>query len=231
MMNTAFVLYTFNGEEDFEDQLSSSAIKLINIRELGRKNAKDKNDTVKLKDLALQTNTDLLTKRQFNQKKTFSKSNLTRAKAIENIKMNRQNTVFESHQKNDFVLNTASQIEFKKGSSVDELNTHELVYHAFRMRTAKQYKNAVIKNINKLKKNNPTLFSRLKNSIHKMRGRISYDINGNVVSIKTLKWSDSQEIQDFFVNALKDIRAIPNPPKGILTEDGFRAIYDLQLTL
>lgn len=230
-LNVGFLYLNFKNKSSAVVSQDSSKVIIVKIRDIGRKNATDKRDSVQLKDLTIQSNPDLLTKRSDYEFQKKESQMPTRKNALENLKANKNVVITSEEKSSDFILNTSTQFESKKGVAIDELNTDELVYYAFKMRTAKQYKNAVLQNINDLKSKYPTLFLKLKNSIHQMRGKISYDQEGNVIEIKILKWSDSNEIQDFFVNALKDIRAIPNPPKGILNDDGFKATYDLQLSL
>lgn len=230
-LNIGFLYLNFKDKPSIASTQDASKVIIVKIRDIGRKKAKGKVDTVQLRDLKIQSNTDLLTKRSNSEYQKKEVQRPTRKSALDNLKVNKNVVITSQEKSSDFVLNTSTQFESKKGTAIDELNTNELVYYAFKMRTAKQYKNAVLKNINELKTKSPTLFLKLKNSIHKMRGKITYDSEGNVVEIKILKWSDSNEVQDFFVNALKDIRAIPNPPQGILNDDGFKATYDLQLSL
>ena len=209
---------------------SDKKVFIVKVREVGRKNAKDPRDTIKLKDLSVQSIDDLLTRKSPIRKNKITKIK-QRKTAIKNIEFKADEIQSIAGEDSDLILNSGIKFESKKGVPVDELNTQELVYYAFKNRTAIQYKNSVVKNLNILKRDNPSLFRRIKDSIHDMSGKISYDREGNVVNIKITQWSDSNEVQDFFVNALKDIRAIPNPPEGLLDEEGFRATYHLKLVL
>lgn len=228
-LNLSFLLSKIQSHKEKKISKEKEVL-VINVRKVGRKNGEDKRDTVRLKDLSTQSIEDLL-----SRKTELSKNKINTVKqrksALESIQMKSDDIPSIAGTDSNLVLNSGIKFESKKGVPIDELNTQELVYYGFKNRTAIQYKNAVVKNINILKKDNPSLFRRIQNTIHNMRGKISYDRNGNVVNIKILQWSDSNEVQDFFLNALKDIRAIPNPPEGILDEEGFRATYELKLIL
>lgn len=213
-----------------DSSTSTTKLTIVNIRDIGRKEGKDKNDIVKIEDLSVLSVNDLLSRKTpISQDKINQKKAKLLQRERTKFKTSRQDTI--AGVESDLLLNTGIEFESKKGTPIDELNSHELVYYSFRNRSAIQYKNAIVKNMNILKQSNPRLFLRIKDTIHNMKGKISYDREGNVMNIRVLQWSDSDEIQDFFVQALRDIRAIRNPPQGILDDRGFRATYELKLVL
>ncbi len=71
----------------------------------------------------------------------------------------------------------------------------------------------------------PYIEPRLRQETHIMTGRVTFDIDGNIVSIKMLKWSGDDNIQKLFEETLKSIRSMPNPPNGLITNDKEFIIY------
>jgi hypothetical protein len=49
----------------------------------------------------------------------------------------------------------------------------------------------------------------------------------NVVKIKMIKWSQTQKLQDFFLEVIKDMNSLPNPPKVIVKNGEFHVYYSL----
>lgn len=121
------------------------------------------------------------------------------------------------------------QLEVPKGIKEDELNKHELVYYSFQKRTVMAYVNSFHKELNSFEKSNPHLRFPLTRQKQSLAGRVIYDQNGDILRIETLKYTNISKLQDFFMNVLKNMNSLPNPPKEILENDQFAINFILSL--
>jgi hypothetical protein len=55
-------------------------------------------------------------------------------------------------------------------------------------------------------------------------GRIDYDENGNIITVKILKSSENDDVHQFFEETLKKL-VLPNPPKIFLKRKKEFSIY------
>ena len=111
-------------------------------------------------------------------------------------------------------------LQVPKGVPEDELNSAELVFYSFRKRTAITYINSFIKELNHFERTRPHLQFPLTKSPQLISGQITYDKNGDILKINTLRWSNITELQNFFMDVLKNMSSLPNPPKEIINENG-----------
>lgn len=109
-------------------------------------------------------------------------------------------------------------LEVPKGVAEDELNKHELVFYSFRKRTALAYVNSFQKQLNKFEMTNPHLRFPLTSQPETIAGKITYDRNGDILRIETLKYTQIEKLQDFFMNVLQDMSSLPNPPEEVINE-------------
>lgn len=105
-----------------------------------------------------------------------------------------------------------------KGVPEDELNKHELVFYSFRKRTALAYVNSFQKQLNTFETQNPHLRFPLTRDPETIAGKITYDKNGDILRIETLKYTQITKLQDFFMEVLQDMSSLPNPPKEIVND-------------
>lgn len=109
-------------------------------------------------------------------------------------------------------------LEVPKGVAEDELNKHELVFYSFRKRTALAYVNSFQKQLNRFETSNPHLRFPLTAQPETIAGKITYDKNGDILKIETLKYTQIKKLQDFFMDVLQDMSTLPNPPKEVINE-------------
>jgi len=121
------------------------------------------------------------------------------------------------------------QLEVPKGIPEDELNKHELVFYSFQKRTVMAYVNSFQKELNDFERANPHLSFPLSKEPQKMAGRVIYDKNGDIIRIETLRWSNIKRLQTFFMDVLKNMTSLPNPPKEILKNDQFAINFILSI--
>lgn len=123
--------------------------------------------------------------------------------------------------------NSSLNIKFEppEGVSEDELNTQEKKFFSFTKRSYETYINSIIKEFNSLLARRPYL-KRMENiGNHVLSGKMIFDEQGNVISIKFIQTSQNDDLQYLFEKALTNISVLPNPPKDLLKEDNTFAIY------
>lgn len=118
--------------------------------------------------------------------------------------------------------------ERPEGVSEDELNSDEKAYYSFYVRSYKNYYAKIFSNYEKILVERPGL-AKVFDRKHLLIGKIDYDENGNIVTVRILKSSDSDDLHYFFEETLKEM-AQPNPPK-IFTKNRkqFSIFYQIQI--
>ena len=99
----------------------------------------------------------------------------------------------------------------------------------FKKRTIIAYINSFQKELNEFELKNPHKRFPLTQNKQKMAGRVVYDKNGDILRIQTLEWSRISDLQNFFMNVLKNMSSLPNPPHEILEDDQFAINFVLVL--
>ncbi|MFP5386075.1 MAG: hypothetical protein ACLGHN_08360 [Bacteriovoracia bacterium] len=127
------------------------------------------------------------------------------------------------------VSDAVVSIEVPDGIEPDELNKYELMFYGFQKRTAINYMNSILKNLNKFQKTHPHY--KLPNEARfLMTARVTYDSEGNVMQIKMMRWTHVNELQNLFENVVKDIDQLHNPPKALWEKQGqFSMYYTLEI--
>ncbi len=111
------------------------------------------------------------------------------------------------------------------GVNIDQLNSMEKIYYGFQKRTFESYVNSFLSSYQKVMLERPLLKKSLMNSLHQMTGRIVFDSQGNIISIKIIKSSLSDDVHELFEKTLLSIGKLPNPPKSLLNDKGELTIY------
>jgi hypothetical protein len=117
------------------------------------------------------------------------------------------------------------QFDPPEGITEDELNSVEKIFYSFQKRTFQTYVNSFIKTYYDVLRSNPILKSHLNNERHRLNGRVTFDDNGNILAVKIMRSSQSDEVHKLFETTLDQMRAIPNPPKALVQKDGTFSIY------
>lgn len=165
---------------------------------------------------------------------------LQRKSAIKALSLNRKNIkgflkgTSQSGSSKQFLnalgeTSSVVKLEIPKGVKEDELNKHELVFYSFQKRTALNYINSFYKKLNEFELQNPHLDFPMTDRKQKMVGRVVYDRNGNIIKINVLKWAKVAKLQGFFLDVLKEMTSLPNPPDQILKDDQFTVFYALTI--
>tara|TARA_Y100000768_G_C23990989_1_gene692945 strand:- start:8753 stop:9592 length:840 start_codon:yes stop_codon:yes gene_type:complete len=131
--------------------------------------------------------------------------------------------------------NTFSSIQVDRESAdTDELNKDELVFYSFFNRVGEAYLHAFVEEINAYQKRYPSKKYSLPfpEEPTEVMAEITYDENGDILRIKTLRWSDVGYFQDFFMNVMQALDALPNPPDELIKPDGtFSIKYSLKIKI
>jgi len=139
------------------------------------------------------------------------------------IAVNRSN--FGGAGINDAVVS----MEVPEGVEIDELNKYELMFYSFQRRTALNYANSIMKNLNKFSRENPH-YKFDQNSNIVMTARLTYDEFGNVTQIKMIRWTHIDKVQNFFEDVVKGIDQLHNPPKALWEKSGeFSMFFTLEI--
>lgn len=216
----------------------SKPLKILNIRTVGIKEGTEnlipiqrKKEKISAKDLSFSPIENIALEK-FEKKTRPGKAALLKKQNKKlNPKLSINNTKIKNFLTDDPYNSTASSqlarlddaevlfdLEVPKGVPEDELNKHELVFYSFRKRTALAYVNSFQKQLNKFETSNPHLRFPLTEQSETIAGKITYDKNGDILKIETLKYTQIKKLQDFFMEVLQDMSTLPNPPKEVINE-------------
>ena len=120
-------------------------------------------------------------------------------------------------------------IEVPDGIEPEELNEYELMFYGFQRRTAINYVNSILKNLDKFQKTHPRYRLPVSGKIT-MTARLTYDKEGNVMQIKMIRWTHVKELQDLFEDIAKNIDQLHNPPRQLWEKNNeFAMFYTLEI--
>lgn len=118
--------------------------------------------------------------------------------------------------------------ERPEGVSEDELNSDEKAYYSFFKRSYANYLTKLYATYEKVAIERPGIEKDFNNK-HTLLGRIDYDEKGNIIMVKILKSSDSDDIHYFFEETLKQLN-LPNPPRSFIkSKKQFTTYYQIQI--
>ncbi|MCF8060334.1 MAG: hypothetical protein K9K67_13615 [Bacteriovoracaceae bacterium] len=150
----------------------------------------------------------------------------------ENLKRNMLTEMGTQSSRAEVLSRTGFNLHFEppEGISEDELNSVEKIFFSFQKRTFTTYVNAFLSTYQQKLLNRPQLGTALKNERHLLTGKIDFDKEGNILKIKILRSSQSDEVHALFEETLKEIRSLPNPPKALIeSRDQFTIYYQLSI--
>jgi hypothetical protein len=126
------------------------------------------------------------------------------------------------------ISNFEIRYERPEGVSEDELNSDEKAYYSFFKRSYANYLSKLYATYEKVSVERPGIEKDFEGR-HTLLGRIDYDEKGNIVMVKILKSSDSDNIHYFFEETLKQLN-LPNPPKSFIkSKKQFSTYYQIQI--
>ena len=128
----------------------------------------------------------------------------------------------------DKITNFEIRYERPEGVSEDELNSDEKAYYSFYVRSYQNYFSKIYSNYEKIVLQKPGL-AKVFDKKHLLIGKIDYDENGDIITVKIIKSSLDDDLHYFFEETLKQLSQ-PNPPK-VFTKNRkqFSIFYQLQI--
>lgn len=142
--------------------------------------------------------------------------------AYRNISVSSSNPVAQK------LSNFEIRYERPEGVSEDELNSDEKAYYSFFKRSYASYLSKLYATYDKIAVERPGIEKDFEGK-HLLIAKIDYDEKGNIVTVKILKSSDSDDIHYFFEETLKQLN-LPNPPKSFIkSKKGFSTYYQIQI--
>jgi hypothetical protein len=121
------------------------------------------------------------------------------------------------------ISNFEIRYERPEGVSENELNSDEKAFYSFYKRSYSSYVSKLYSTYDAVAITHPKIRKDFENQ-HLLVGRIDYDENGNIIAIKILKSSDSDDVHYFFEETLKKL-ILPNPPKIFVKKKKEFSIY------
>ena len=118
-----------------------------------------------------------------------------------------------------------------EGISEDELNSFEKIYYSFQKRSFEKYVSSYIKSFNEILLKKPYAKQLILGDRHKLTGKVTFDKDGNIISVKILKWSNNDDVQKLFEKTLTGINKLSNPPKNITQKGKFSLYYSLTINI
>lgn len=142
--------------------------------------------------------------------------------AYRNISVSSSNPVAQK------LSNFEIRYERPEGVSEDELNSDEKAYYSFFKRSYASYLSKLYATYDRVAVQRPGIEKDFEGK-HLLIAKIDYDDKGNIVTVKILKSSDSDDIHYFFEETLKQLN-LPNPPKSFIkSKKGFTTYYQIQI--
>lgn len=142
--------------------------------------------------------------------------------AYKNISASSSNAVAQK------LSNFEIRYERPEGVSEDELNSDEKAYYSFFKRSYANYLSKLYATYERVSVERPGIEKDFEGK-HLLIGKIDYDDKGNIVTVKILKSSESDDIHYFFEETLKQLN-LPNPPKSFIkSKKGFSTYYQIQI--
>jgi len=124
-------------------------------------------------------------------------------------------------EKSDILIN----LEVPEGVDQDELNKYELMFYSFQKRTAIKYITSFFRQLDHFQLENPHLNFPMTEQKQIMTGRLTYDEKGNIKQIKMIRWTNVDKLQDFFVDVLKEMDTLQNPPQALWKGTGEFSVF------
>jgi hypothetical protein len=151
-----------------------------------------------------------------------SSHEIVKQDAVRNLSFNKSGIAAQK------ISNFEIRYERPEGVSEDELNSDEKAFYSFYKRSYASYVSKLYATYDEIAISRPKIHRDFENK-HLLVGRIDYDKNGNIIMVKILKSSESDDVHYFFEETLKKL-VLPNPPKIFLKmKKEFSIYYQVQI--
>jgi hypothetical protein len=113
-----------------------------------------------------------------------------------------------------------------RGVDPDQLNSADKKFFSFSRRLSETYQRTMIRSARENILRHPSTMNSLENATpHVLSGRVIYDRDGNIVSVKIIRWSHDDNLENVFEDGLKGLPPLPNFPQEWPTEDDQYVVY------
>lgn len=150
----------------------------------------------------------------------------------ESIRRNMMKEMGTKSTRAEVLKRTGFNLHFEppEGVSEDELNSVEKIFYSFQKRTFTTYVTSFLSTYQQKIINKPQLRTALQSERHLLTGKVDFDKEGNILRIKILRSSPSDEVHQLFEETLKGIGGLPNPPKALVEKrEQFTIYYQLNI--
>lgn len=130
------------------------------------------------------------------------------------------------------IRNTDINMHFQPPEGVDEseLNSMEKKFYSFRKRSYEAYINSFLSTYHSAVNQRPYLHQVFNSSNEYITGKVTFDLEGNLISIKIIQPAHNDEIQKIFEKTLENIKSLKNPPQEFVErENEFSVYYSLKI--
>ncbi len=134
----------------------------------------------------------------------------------------------------DILANASLRLQVlpTQGVKEDELNSSEKMFYSFHRRAYIAYVNSFFSAYNNMLNTRPSIKNTIMQEQHSLMGKVVFDRDGNIISIKILDNDDSKEMNNLFENTLSGIKALYNPPEMLVKDQKeFTIFYRLNINL
>lgn len=136
-----------------------------------------------------------------------------------------------SHEQN-LVRTTDINMHFEPPEGVEEteLNSTEKKFYSFRKRSYEAYVNSFLSAYRQAVNQRPYLHHVFNTSTEHLTGKVTFDLEGNLISIKIISSAKNDDIQKVFEKTLEGIKSLKNPPREFIEkENEFSVYYSLRI--
>jgi hypothetical protein len=125
-----------------------------------------------------------------------------------------------SPQAQEALKRTGFNVQFEppEGIDEDELNSIEKIFYSFQRRTFYNFVTNFLSSYQRITFSKPHVKEVLEKNQHHMIGRVEFNQDGHVVSLRIFRPSDSADVTSMFEETLKNMN-LPNPPPDLLNTD------------
>ena len=131
-----------------------------------------------------------------------------------------------SPQAQEALKRTGFNVQFEppEGVDDDELNSIEKIFYSFQGRTFFNFVTNFLSSYQRITFSKPHVKRVLETQSHHMIGRVEFDQDGNVISLRIFRPSDHADVTMMFEETLKNMN-LPNPPVDLLNTSGTLVIH------
>jgi hypothetical protein len=121
-------------------------------------------------------------------------------------------------------------MDIPQGVKFNQLNRYDKILYGFTIRLQSLFQSSIIKNFLDAEFANPNFSKQAAQQTTKIRGKVTYDKNGQLIRVYSLNGAQYKLLQDAFMNSLNDVHIIQNIPDLVFNEnDNFHLEINLEV--